>query len=140
MASEAQVRQYFAYWFQLGKRVLIHNEREALHPSPVIAGDRYSPEFETCWQRIQAPDARDSHLEGTDQTIADLLSPAWEISDCSRCAMPVPLRTVGMPSETCPCADLPTWPDNELPQPRSPVSSQDLLSQIRDRLKQSREQ
>jgi hypothetical protein len=137
MASKTQVKQYFAYWFQLGKRAFIPNQREALHPKLVIAGDRYSSEFEDCWQRLQAPDARDSHLEGTDQTIAELLSPAWEINPCSRCAMPTPLKSVGMSSETCPCVDLPTWPNTELPQPRSPISSQGLLSEICDRLKET---
>jgi hypothetical protein len=42
MASESEVRKYIAYWFQLGKKVLIRNGSEALLPKSVIAGDRYS--------------------------------------------------------------------------------------------------
>ncbi|MBD0393637.1 MAG: hypothetical protein ICV52_07160, partial [Microcoleus sp. C1-bin4] len=43
-------------------------------------------------------------------------------------------RDSGMPPESCPCYDLPNWPDTEMPQPRSPVSNQSQLSGIRDRL------
>ena len=60
MASENQVREYIAYWFQLGKKVLIRNGSEALLPQPVITGDRYSHEFEECWQKIISPDSGDS--------------------------------------------------------------------------------
>lgn len=137
MASQEQVRQYLAYWFQLGKRVLIFNGDEALLPQPVIHGDRYSSEFEDCWQRIQSVDSGDCYLEGTDQTIAELLSSEWEIVSCARCAMPVPMVVQGQPPDSCPCYDLPLWPDTELPAPRSPVNSRDRLSQIRDRLTQS---
>ena len=134
MASENQVRKYIAYWFQLGKKVLIRNGSEALLPKSVITGDRYSHEFEECWQKIISSDSGDSYLQGTDETIAQLLTPAWEISACARCAMPVPLRDAGMPPELCPCNDLANWPNTEMPQPRSPVSTKSQLSGIRDRL------
>jgi hypothetical protein len=80
MASESEVRKYIAYWFQLGKKVLIRNGSEALLPKSVIAGDRYSNEFEECWQKILSPDSGDCYLQGTNETIAQLLTPAWEIS------------------------------------------------------------
>lgn len=134
MASEQNVRQYLAYWLQLGKKVLIRNGQEALQPSPVIEGDHYSAEFEDCWRIVRSPESGDCYLEGTDQTISELLSPQWEINGCSRCTMPVPTRSVGMPPDNCPCFDLPSWPDTENPQPREPISSQTLLGQIRDRL------
>lgn len=134
MASEYEVRKYIAYWFQLGKKVLIRNGSEALLPKPVIAGDRYSEEFEECWQKIVSPNSGDCYLQGTKETIGELLTPAWEISRCARCAMPVPLRDSGMPPECCPCNDLADWPNTEIPQPRSPVNSQLQLSGIRDRL------
>ncbi|WP_341733906.1 hypothetical protein [Microcoleus sp. EPA2] len=134
MASEYEVRKYIAYWFQLGKKVLIRNGSEALLPKPVIAGDRYSQEFEKCWQKIVSPDSGDCYLEGTKETIGELLTPAWEISPCARCAMPVPFRDSGMPAECCPCNDLAHWPNTEIPQPRSPVNTQLQLSGIRDRL------
>ncbi|MBD1832826.1 hypothetical protein H6F74_17655 [Trichocoleus sp. FACHB-90] len=137
MASEHQVRQYIAYWFQLGKKVLIHNGKEALLPQPVIRGDRYSEEFESCWQKIISPESGDCYLEGTHETIAQLLTPGWDVSPCGRCQMPVPIKTVGMPPELCPCNDLPNWPNTEVPQPRSPVSSQSRLIEIRDRLQRA---
>jgi hypothetical protein len=134
MASEYEVRKYIAYWFQLGKKVLIGNGSEALLPKPVIVGDRYSQEFEKCWQKIVSPDSGDCYLEGTKETIGELLTPAWEMSPCARCAMPVPLRDSGMPAECCPCNDLAHWPNTEIPQPRSPVNTQLQLSGIRARL------
>ncbi|MBD1904386.1 hypothetical protein NDI37_20525 [Funiculus sociatus GB2-A5] len=137
MASKHQVRQYIAYWFQLGKKVLIHNGKEALLPQPVIQGDRYSEEFESCWQKIISPESGDCYLEGTQETIAQLLTPGWDVSPCGRCEMPVPIKTVGMPPELCPCNDLPNWPNTEVPQPRSPVSSQSRLIEIRDRLQRA---
>ncbi len=137
MASENQVKKYIAYWFQLGKKVLIRNGSEALLPKPVFAGDRYSHEFEQCWQKIISSDSPDSYLQGTQETIAQLLTPAWDISACARCAMPVPLRDAGMPPELCPCNDLTNWPNTEMPQPRSPVSTKSQLSGIRDRLRGS---
>lgn len=138
MASEQQVRQYLAYWFQLGKKVLIHNGQKTLQIKSVIAGDRYSDEFEAAWNLIRSPESGECHLEGTAQTIDELLSDAWEIDPCARCSMPVPTRIVGMPPSACPCSDLPGWPDTEMPQPRSPVNSQTRLLQIRDRLQRSR--
>lgn len=137
MASQDQVKQYLAYWFQLGKKVLIKNGQEALLPQPVIQGNRYSTEFEECWQQLVSPTSKDCYLEGTQQTIAELLSPAWEINPCARCEMPVPVPNLGMPALTCPCIDLPTWPDTEMPQPRSPINTQSQLIQIRDRLMQA---
>ena len=135
MASEQQVRQYLAYWFQLGKGVLIRGGQEKLLPRPVIQGDHYSGEFENCWQKIQSTNTGDCYLEGATQTIAALLSPAWEINPCCRCSMPVPIQAIGMPSSPdCPCSDLEGWPNNEIPAPRDPVNNQNALSSIRDRL------
>jgi hypothetical protein len=134
MASPDEVKQYLAYWFQLGKPVKIrHAQDDTLLPRPVLQGDRYSPEFEACWQYV-SNHAKDCHLDGTDQTIAQLLSSAWDIHPCARCQMPVPLLDVGAITPACPCADLDFWPDSERPQPRGPVSSHNQLIQIRDRL------
>ncbi|MBW4522526.1 MAG: hypothetical protein KME16_22975 [Scytolyngbya sp. HA4215-MV1] len=136
MASEQQVKQYLAYWFQLGKKIVLNNGQSALLPQPVIQGNFYSPEFDACWQQIQSADTGDCYLEGTAQTIAELLSPAWEITPCSRCSMPVPVKMVGMTPPECPCFDLPGWPNLEIPTPRAPINTQQLLSKIRDRLRQ----
>jgi hypothetical protein len=135
MASEEQVKSYLGYWFQLGKKVFLKNGREQLLPDPVVRGNSYSEAFENCWQRILEYNGRDCYLEGTIQTIEQLLSPVWEINPCSRCEMPVPTIDLGMPSLICPCNDLPNWPNTELPKPRSPVDSSDRLSKIQERLK-----
>ncbi|MCL1475234.1 hypothetical protein [Argonema antarcticum] len=134
MASENEVKQYLAYWFQLGKKVLIRNGQETLLPKKVIQGASYSDEFERCWQQIISPDSGECYLEGTDETIAELLAPAWDMIDCARCSMPIPVRNAGMPPEACPCFDLSGWPNTEAPSPRSPIDTQAHLTQIRDRL------
>jgi hypothetical protein len=133
MASEQEVRQYLAYWFQLGKKVLIDNAQQAILPQPVIQGELYSQEFEDCWQLLLSTNG-DCYLEGTEETVAQLLSPAWNVSACARCAMPIPVHNVGMPPLSCPCNDLPSWPNTEVPAPRSPVSNQRQLMEIRERL------
>ncbi|MBW4579208.1 MAG: hypothetical protein KME42_06510 [Tildeniella nuda ZEHNDER 1965/U140] len=137
MASEQHVREYLAYWFQLGKRLAVRGGEAFLQPRPVIQGDRYSQEFEDCWQQVRSAAAGDCYLEGTNQTIAELLSPAWEVDPCSRCAMPVPVKIQGVADLECPCIDLPGWPNTELPQPRSPISSQAVMEKVRDRLRKS---
>ncbi len=134
MATSNQVKTYLAYWFQLGKKVVIQGGQEAVLPHPVISGNRYSDQFEACWNYLQSPESGDCYLEGTAQTITELLSDQWEVSDCARCAMPVPILSVGINALECPCIDLPTWPNTELPQPRSPVDTNARLNQIRERL------
>lgn len=133
MASSGQVRQYLAHWFQLGKPVLQRNGSKQLLPQPVYLGSQYSQAFETCWEAI-AQTPYNYYLEGTDQAIAELLTAEWEINACSVCEMPVPTRSIGLPPLSCPCHNLPTWPNTELPSPRSPVSTSSHLGDIRDRL------
>ncbi len=131
MAASQQVKKYLACWFQLGKQVRLQNGQQLLHPHAVLAGgDNYAPEFEACWQQIQAANPQECHLEGTSQTLADLLSDAWQITDCARCAMPVPVRDLGVSDFACPCHDLSDWPNTELPAPRSPISNQQQLDRI----------
>jgi hypothetical protein len=137
MASQKEVKQYLAYWFQLGKKVIIGNGGETLLPKSVIAGNGYSDEFEKCWQKIVSPESGDCYLEGTQETIAELLSPNWDMTSCARCTMPVPVRNIGMPPELCPCNDLPDWPNTDLPLPRIPVNNQVQLQLIRNRLLQN---
>lgn len=133
MASEQEVRQYLAYWFQLGKKVLISNGQKSLLPQPVIQGDRYSQEFEDCWRQILSASSL-CYLEGTEEAVAELLTPAWDLASCARCNMPVPVHNVGMPPLSCPCNDLFNWPNTEIPAPRSPVNTQAGLMNIRSRL------
>ena len=134
MASEQKVKRYLAYWFLLGKKVLLCNGQQAILPQPVMQGDCYSSEFERCWQRIISPDSGDCYLEGTEQSIEQLLTSAWDITPCARCNMPVPMIDLGMQSPNCPCYDLLTWPNTELPKPRSPVDNSTHLSKIQARL------
>ncbi|MBD2386624.1 hypothetical protein [Cylindrospermum sp. FACHB-282] len=134
MATKQEVKRYLAYWFQLGKKVVAANGQANFLPQQVLKGDRYSQEFEQCWQIILSPESGDCYLEGTHETIAELLTPAWEMLPCGRCDMPVALRSVGMPALLCPCNNLPNWPNTELPQPRSPVSTPAQLTSICDRL------
>ncbi|MDJ0800078.1 MAG: hypothetical protein QNJ51_25275 [Calothrix sp. MO_167.B12] len=134
MANQQEVKKYLSYWFQLGKSVVIDKGNIVLLPKTIIAGDRYSDEFEQCWQQIISTETGDCYLEGTHQTIAELLTPAWDMSECSRCNMPIAMRSLGMPAVICPCHYLPGWPNTELPAPRCPIDTQDYLTQIRDRL------
>lgn len=134
MASEQAVKQYLAYWFQLGKKVVIGGSERALLPQPIMQGGAYSQEFENCWQQITSPGAEDSYLEGTPETISELLTDTWQVLPCARCTMPIPLIDVGIASLVCPCNDLSNWPNPELPLPRSPVNDRAKLTDIRDRV------
>lgn len=134
MATKQEVKKYLAYWFQLGKKIVTGNGQASFVPQPVLKGDGYSDEFEACWQQILLPESGECYLEGTHETIAELLTPAWELAPCSRCSMPVAMRNVGMPALLCPCNDLITWPNTEIPAPRSPVSTEEQLMVIRDRV------
>lgn len=134
MASVTQVRTYLAYWFQLGKKVIWRNGKATLLPQSVIQGDRFSPQFEECWQKIMSVEGKDCYLEGSNQTIADLLSSGWDIAACARCQMPVAMVESGIPSLDCLCSDLDNWPNNELPAPRSPINNYVQLNKIKTRL------
>lgn len=135
MASTQDVKQYLAYWFQLGKRVITHSGNQSVLPRPVIRGNSYSQEFEDCWSLILSPESKDCYLEGTEQTISDLLESNWQVNSCARCGMPVPMPVIYRPTDTiCPCFDLPFWPDSEMPQPRKPIDTKEHLSQLRSRL------
>jgi hypothetical protein len=133
MASPTQVRQFLAYWFQLGKQLVIHNGQRRIHPQSVIAGDRYSDEFESCWEQAVCY-SYSSYLEGTHTTIAELLTPTWEVVVCARCPMPVPMKVAGIPTGVCPCHDLQTWPNTETLPPRSPINVREGLLEICNRL------
>lgn len=132
MASAQEVKKYLAYWFQLGKKVRL-NDGKALLPQSVIEGERYSNEFENCWQQILSADG-DCYLEGSEQTVEELLCSSWEVMPCARCSMPIPMPASGIASLDCTCSDLDNWPNTELPAPRSPVNSSTQLNRIRERL------
>lgn len=134
MASPEKVKLYLASWFQLEKKLLLDTGQTITLSDPVVKGDRYSEEFEACWQEIMAHGGKNYYLEGTEQTIDELLSSKWEIVDCARCNMPIPQLELGNQSLSCPCVDLPSWPNFELPQPRPPVDSNSRMGRIKDRL------
>ena len=134
MAAPDLVKRYLAIWFQLGKRVAAIDGCHFWKPTATLCGDRYAPEFERCWQEMIHDYRGACYLEGTNQTLAELLSPAWDIVGCARCPIPVPMRLSGPQSDSCPCADRPLWPNLDLPVPHAPLSSRDRLAQIRDRL------
>ncbi|BAU62821.1 hypothetical protein STA3757_01720 [Stanieria sp. NIES-3757] len=135
MASKQEVKVYLAYWIQLGQKLILDKGiKREFFPQPVINGERYSPQFENIWHQILQEDGKNWHLEGTSQTIAELLSPIWEIPDCARCGMPVPMMNLGVTSDGCPCKDMPGWPNSELPQPRSPILNQQHLTRLQERL------
>ena len=134
MASKTEVKKYLAYWFQLGKKVFINNGMASLQPRIVVDGESYSDDFEECWEKVISPKSGECYLEGTQQTVSELLSPDWDMVSCSRCNMPVPLRNLGMPPLLCPCNDISNWPNTELPPPREPVKSQEQLAKIHESL------
>ncbi|MGL5793221.1 MAG: hypothetical protein ACRC06_02245 [Waterburya sp.] len=134
MASATQVRTYLAYWFQLGKKLFWCNGVEILLPQPVIKGDRFSPQFEECWQKIMSVEGKDCYLEGSLATIEELFSSSWTISSCARCDMPIPIIEMGTQPLDCTCSDLENWPNSELPAPRSPINNYVHLNKIKSRL------
>ncbi len=130
MANTDQVRSYVAHWLQLGKRVCLPHAGVCLSPVPIYQEGDYSPQFEQLWCTVFSPEGQDAYLEGTLETIADLLTDRWEISPCARCSVPMPVVRLGVANLICPCHDLPSWPNTELPQPRLPVDSQQHLEEL----------
>lgn len=135
MASSTEVKTYLAHWFQLGKKLIWRNGEAEFLPEKIIQGDRFTTEFETCWSKIMSVNGQDCYLVGGEATIQELLTPAWTIDQCARCAMPVPMIEMGTQSLECACNDLDNWPNTELPAPRPPISSQGALGSISERLK-----
>ncbi|MGF1517164.1 MAG: hypothetical protein ACFCVB_05080 [Nodosilinea sp.] len=134
MASQAQVREYLAHWFQLGKPVVLAEHRGGCLPSPIFQNGRYSRSFEDCWHQIMVTSGQDCYLQGTTQSIAAMLSPAWDLVACSRCDMPIAMPTAGTMTDLCPCNDLMSWPNTEVPRPRPAVDDQRHLAELQQRL------
>lgn len=134
MASQTEVREYLAHWFQLGKPIVLAEDRGVCLPSPVFQGGEYSRSFEDCWHRIMVTSGQNCYLDGTTQSIAEMLSPGWDITACARCTMPIAIPVAGTMTHLCPCNDLPTWPNTEVPMPRTAVNNQDQLRTLQRRL------
>lgn len=133
---DIQVKDYLAHWFQLGKKLINYKSGETFSPQPVYQNGQYSPEFEQCWQYVTLAKNGDFYLEGMPQSIQDLLSSEWELVPCARCELPIPMRHSGNQSLVCPCHDLQSWPNMELPQPRTAINSKHYLGRLSDRLRQ----
>lgn len=134
MASPKEVQNYLAYWFQLGKSVHIGSGAAPQRPVPVLEGHQFSRAFQDCWQAIMANDGRDCYLDGTEETIEQLLSPQWEITDCARCSIPVAMSVVMPVAQLCPCGDLDNWPNDEVPSPHMPINNKKHFSRLKTRL------
>ncbi|MEN9203213.1 MAG: hypothetical protein Q6K80_06720 [Thermostichus sp. DG_1_6_bins_120] len=120
MAAPNQVKAYVACWLQLGKAVLWDRPAglERLRPEPLLGLGSLSQEFQLSWQRMNL-DPWHCYLEGTQESLGQLLSPAWEIQSCGRCGLPVPLpMTPATPVGPCPCSDLKEWPNSTTVPPR----------------------
>lgn len=130
MATQLQVKEYIAYWFQLGKRITVSNGTEFFCPKSVLHGDCYSAEFESCWQQILTADLGNCYLEDTTQTIAQLLTPNWELTQCARCQIPIPTKITGTLPGTCLCDELANWPNLDLPAPHLPLGNRKYLDKI----------
>jgi hypothetical protein len=136
MASVQKVQAYLAYWFQLGKPIVLQHANSQCLPAPVFQGAQFSPAFLDCWQQVmEAP--KQCFLKGTDESIAVLLTDEWDIEGCARCTMPLPMPVRGIKVSPCPCADLPSWPNQSMPVPRTAVCSQTHLGDLRNRLNRS---
>jgi hypothetical protein len=133
MANATEVKEYLGYWFQLGKGVVFPKSQAIVLPNPIFAQQYFSPTFEACWQRI-ITSAEDCYLEGTEQSLHDLLTPEWEIIRCARCTLPIPTSPSYIPSCLCPCVDLDCWPNSDLPHPRLPINRVLSLRTIHRRL------
>ncbi|WP_035985382.1 hypothetical protein [Leptolyngbya sp. KIOST-1] len=139
MASQAQIRNFLAHWFQLGKPVVLAENRGQCLPEPIYQNGDYSKSFEDCWHRIMVTGGQDCYLEGTSQSIAAMLSPAWEVTPCARCDMPLAIPIAGPMNYPCPCSDLMSWPNTDMPMPRTAVDNRQHLSDLRQRLTEGNE-
>lgn len=137
MASQAQVRDFLAHWFQLGKPIVLAEDRGEYLPEPIYYQGGYSQSFEECWHKIMVTSGQGCHLKGTSQSVAEMLSPAWTVTACARCEMPIAIPELGTPKSLCPCDDLRSWPNYDVPVPRQAVDSDRRLSDIHQRVQHS---
>ena len=133
MANVQQVKQYLAYWFQVGKPLIVPQENRQLLPSTITAGENYTSEFNAFFDELLSPRHDDSYLEGSPYTLKELLSSRWSLSPCARCTMPIPVDNIGL-NTGCPCADLEEWPNLDLPLPHCPNNVREQLTVIHQRL------
>ncbi|CAN1210724.1 hypothetical protein TUMEXPCC7403_11040 [Tumidithrix helvetica PCC 7403] len=139
MATCDVVKDYLAQWMQVGKKVLIQSENKSVGICKVIEGERYTQEFEALWTEISTIKAKEAYLEGTNETIQELLSDKWELVECPRCNLPSACIDMGMrETKACPCDTMKLWPNLETIAPRKPVKTAKYLNNICDRLLKDR--
>ncbi|MEE3717140.1 hypothetical protein V2H45_10320 [Tumidithrix elongata RA019] len=139
MATYNVVKDYLAQWMQVGKKVWLQSENRAVGIRKVIEGEKYAQEFESLWSEISTTKANEAYLEGTEETIQDLLSNKWELVECARCSLPVACLDMGAREiSACPCSTMRLWPNLETIPPRKPVKTTRYLNNICDRLLEKR--
>lgn len=135
MASRTFVKNYIAQWMQMGKSVSLSTQGEQVSIYKILDGEEYSSSFNKLWDEISTTKADQAYLDGTDQTINDLLSDRWEIIGCARCSLLVPSLDLGPRVPVCcPCNDLPSHPNLDLVAPHVPVKLSTAINGLCDRL------
>lgn len=134
MATHQEIRHYLTHWFQLGKRIIINGTPHTI--APTLNTDRPSAEFEILWQEILA-NPHLAYLEDSEIDLAQLLTGTWEIVDCARCEMPIPLKIAGIIDNHCICQNMDTWPNSDTLEPHNPINTTQHLQQLRQRLTSS---
>jgi hypothetical protein len=135
MASRTLVKNYIAQWMQMGKSVSLSTQGEQVSIYKILNGEEYSSLFNKLWDEISTTKADQAYLDGTDQTIDDLLSDRWEIIGCARCSLLVPSLDLGPRVPVCcPCDDLPSHPNLDLVAPHVPVKLSTAINGLCDRL------
>ncbi|HAN45506.1 MAG TPA: hypothetical protein DCQ32_03035 [Cyanobacteria bacterium UBA8156] len=134
----AAVKAYVAQWLQLGKRLELPGRSTSAAIAETVAGERYTANFENLWYSILHVELGNVYLLGTDVKIADLLTGTWELHECARCGLPVPLPPLGQAQVgPCVCADLSTWPNAETVPPHPPIASSVHLQGLRQRMEEA---
>lgn len=137
MASSEQLRQYLARWFQLGKQVVVEPSGSLHRPESVTSAGQYSPAFEACWTALLEAGLQHCYLENTNQSLAALACNDWEITNCSRCSMPVAQSIGGISAVDCPCSDQDNWPNLDLPTPQAPQNWTQHIQALAERLRRT---
>jgi len=133
----AAVKAYVAQWLQLGKRLELPGRSTTVAIAETVAGEKYTVNFESLWHSILHVELGNVYLSGTDVKIADLLAGKWDLHECARCGLPVPLPPLGQAQTgPCVCGDLSTWPNAETVPPHPPIASGVYLQGLRQRLEQ----
>lgn len=135
MASKTEVKEYLAYWMQLGRKLVVADRLVSL--DQVVAGDHYTTRFEEIWQESQAQ-AEFTSLEGSEVSLKQLFAPTYELLDCPRCHLPLPSPDLGpRPAQSCPCDHLKLLPNLDTVPPRLPIDTGAKLRSIYQRLPKS---